>query len=132
MVISAYQSVDKRSKEGTNSVASQHRSLLLQSSDPTDNPRVAFRRDLLQQLQVYCRGGIEFLPVRNFNDEYGSDTDGISSMAGSLGLINLMAHMYPNQPNPVIYAREVKCLDDALLGNPVSSGFYSSGRLLSI
>lgn len=38
MVISAYQPVDKQKKEGTNSVASQHRSLRLQSSDATDNP----------------------------------------------------------------------------------------------
>ena len=53
IVISAYQRVDKNTKEGTNSVASQHRSLLLQSSDTTDNPRTAFRRDLLQQLQAY-------------------------------------------------------------------------------
>jgi hypothetical protein len=37
MVISAYQPVEKRGNEGTNSVASQQRSLLLQSGDPTNN-----------------------------------------------------------------------------------------------
>ena len=42
IVISAYQPVEKTGKEGTNSVASQHRSLLLQSGDTTDNLRTAF------------------------------------------------------------------------------------------
>ena len=80
MVISAYQPVEKRGKEGTNSVVSQHRSLLLQSSDPTDNPRVAFRRDLLQQPQAYRKYDVEFLLVGNFNEEYDSNPDGISTI----------------------------------------------------
>ena len=117
MIISAYQPVDKRSKEGTNSVASQHRSLLLQTGDQTDNPRVTFRRDLLQQLQQYRQEGIEFLLVGDFNESYGSDPDGISSIAGTLGLIHLMSLMHPHQPAPVTYARGVKCLDYAL-GTP--------------
>ena len=91
MIISAYQPVDKRSQEGTNSVASQHRSLLLQSSDPTNNPRIAFRRDLLAQLQDYRKDGIEFLLVGDFNEDYGANPDGISSIASNLGLTHLMS-----------------------------------------
>jgi exonuclease III len=117
MIISAYQPVNKRNKEGTNSVASQHRSLLLQTGDQTDDPRTAFRRDLLQQLQQYRQEGIEFLLVGDFNEAYGTDPDGISSIAGVLGLIHLMSHRHPHQPAPVTYARGVKCLDYAL-GTP--------------
>ena len=92
MIISAYQPVDKRSHESTNSVASQHRSLLLQSSDPTNNPRIAFRRDLLAQLQDYRKDGIEFLLlVGDFNEDYGANPDGISSIASTLGLTHLMS-----------------------------------------
>ena len=111
MVISAYQPVDKRSREGTNSVASQQRSLLLQAGDPTNDPRTAFRRDLLQQLQTYRQAGIEILLVGDFNEAYGTDPDGISSLTGSLGLTHLMSYHHPSTPPPVTYARGVKCLD---------------------
>ena len=128
MIISAYQPVEKRRTEGTNSVASQHRSLLLQSSDPTTNPRVAFRRDLLQQLKVHRQDGIEFLLVGDFNEEYRTDPDGISSIASELGLINIMSFKHPHQSAPVTYARcGVKCLDFALGTKRVAESVVSAG-----
>ena len=117
MIISAYQPVEKRGKEGNTSVASQHRSLLLQSNDPTDNPRTAFQRDLKEQLHEYIRDGIECLLVGDFNEEFRSESDGIGSLATHLGLINLMVHRHPDKTPPVTYARGRKCLDFAL-GTP--------------
>ena len=117
MVISVYQPVDKRGKEGTNSVASQQRSLLLQASVPTDNPRVAFRRDLFQTLQSYRRDGFDFLVVGDFNEAYGSDSDRISSIACQFGLINVMNKQHPTLPGSATYARGTKCIDYAL-GTP--------------
>ena len=127
MIISAYQPVDKRSQEGTNSVASQHRSLLLQSSDPTNNPRIAFRRDLLAQLQVYWKDGIEFLLVGDFNEDYGADPDGISCIASTLSLTHLMSYKHPNEVAPVTYARGVKCLYYALGTPQVTAALVAVG-----
>ena len=127
MVISAYQPVDKRSKEGTNSVASQHRSLLLQAGDSTKDPRTAFQRDLLQQLQTYRQAGAEILLVGDFNEAFGSEPDGISSMTGNLGLIHLMSHHHPNTPTPVTYARGAKCLDYAFGTPRVAEAMVAAG-----
>ena len=127
MIISAYQPVDKRGKEGTTSVASQHRSLLLQTNDSTDNPRTAFQRDLAEQLQEYIRDGIECLLVGDFNEEFRSQADGIGSLASRLGLINLMAHRHPNQKPPVTYARGAKCLDFAMGTPRVAQAVIAAG-----
>ena len=127
MIISAYQPVDQRAKEGTNSVVSQHHSLLLQSSDITTNPRVAFCRDLLQQLTSYCQAGTEFLLVGDFNESFGSDPDGMSLIASSLGLINIMSKQHPDLTAPVSYARGVKCLDYALGTPRVAAAVTAAG-----
>jgi hypothetical protein len=127
MVISAYQPVERNGKEGTNSVASQHRSLLLQSGDTTDNPRTAFRRDLLQQLNAYQNDGSEFIIVGDFNEAYTSDPDGMSHIAGSFGLVNLMSHRHPNTNAPVTYARGVKGLDYALGTPKVAEAVVAAG-----
>ena len=128
MIISAYQPVDKRTKEGTNSVASQHRSLLLQAGDTIDNPIVVFRRDLLQQLQAYHQEGIEFLLVGDFNESYGSDPDGMSSIAGTLGLTNILSHQHPSMQAPVTYARGAKCIDYALGTPRVAEAVIAAGH----
>jgi exonuclease III len=127
MVVSAYQPVDKRSQEGTNSVSSQQRSLLLQTSDSTNDPRTAFKRDLLQQLREYRQAGNEILLVGDFNETYGADPDGIASVTSELGLTHLMSHHHPGQPPPVTYARGVKCLDYAFGTQKVTEAIMAAG-----
>ena len=127
MIISAYQPVDKRNKEGNTSVASQHRSLLLQSSDPIDDPRLAFQRDLTAQLQDYIKEGFECILVGDFNEDFCAEMDGIGSMATSLGLVNLLACRHPNKKPPATYARGVKCLDYAMGTQRVASAVIAAG-----
>ncbi|KAI2510607.1 hypothetical protein MHU86_3718 [Fragilaria crotonensis] len=116
VIVSAYQPVDKRGHEGTLTVASQHRSLLLQSQDPVPNPRSAFRRDLLLALRSYQRAGSDILLVGDFNEAFGTDADGLSFIAGELQLINLSSSRHSSHV-PATYSRGSKCLDYAL-GSP--------------
>ena len=53
VVVSAYQTVNKRGDQGALTVVSQQRSLLIQQNDPVSIPRTAFRRDLLLAMKVY-------------------------------------------------------------------------------
>ena len=80
IIVSAYQPIDKRGKEGNLTIASQHRSLLLQANDTT-NPRTSFRRDLLTTLSTYVQAGAELLLLGDFNETLGSDPDGMSHIA---------------------------------------------------
>ncbi|KAI2490278.1 hypothetical protein MHU86_24299 [Fragilaria crotonensis] len=114
VIVSAYQPVDKRgAQEGNLTVAGQHRSLLLQSNDAVQNPRSAFRRDLLASLRYYQRAGSDILLVGDFNEEFGSDPDGLSFVAGELNLVNLSTCRHSSKV-PATYARGSKCLDYAL------------------
>ena len=125
LIVSAYQPIDKHGKEGNLTIASQHRSLLLQSNDTT-NPRTSFRRDLLATLLPYVQSGAEILLLGDFNETLGSDPDGMSLIASRLQLIDLMASRHSSIP-PATYARGSKRLDYALASQRFSQSLVACG-----
>ena len=70
---------------------------------------------------------MDIILVGDFNEVYGADPDGISSIAGATGLINLMSQRHPNERAPTTYARGVKCLDYALGTPKVASAVVAAG-----
>ncbi|KAI2491622.1 hypothetical protein MHU86_22939 [Fragilaria crotonensis] len=125
-VFSVYQPVDKTVSPGTITVAAQQASLLRLAQDPVLNPRTAFRRDLLKALQTYAAAGMLLLVVGDFNETFGADPDGMSKIAGQLGLIDLMACRHSLDP-PATYARGTKRLDYTLASSSVSEALVSAG-----
>ncbi|KAI2501501.1 hypothetical protein MHU86_12946 [Fragilaria crotonensis] len=120
-VFSAYQPVDKAISPGTITVAAQHASLLRLTQDQVLNPRTAFRRDLLKALQTYASVGTMLLVVGDFNEVFGADPDGMSKIAGQLGLIDVFARRNSSTP-PVTYAHVVRNVWTMHLLVPL--GFY--------
>ncbi|KAI2499310.1 hypothetical protein MHU86_15154 [Fragilaria crotonensis] len=126
-VVSAYQTVEKRGTQGALTVASQQRSLLIQMKDEVTNPRTAFCRDLLQTLRAYQQDtGADLLIVGDFNEVFGSDSEGMSGIASSLQLVNLMSTRHPSRPPPT-YTRGSACLDYALASPKVSIALRKAG-----
>ena len=126
VVLSAYQPIVKGGCTGKITVAAQHLSLLLASQDKTTNPRVAFRRDLISCLQAYHKQKYKILLVGDFNEVLGSDPDGISKIADSFNLVDLMASRHSSTP-PATYARGSKRLDYALASPSVLLALQSCG-----
>ena len=110
VVVSAYQTVDKRGEQGPLTIAAQQTSLLLLAKDPVTNPRSAFQQDLVQAMRPYEMAGADFLLVGDFNESFGSDAEGMSLIASQLQLTNLMAVRHSG-PLPATHARGTKCLD---------------------
>ncbi|KAI2502879.1 hypothetical protein MHU86_11548 [Fragilaria crotonensis] len=125
-VFSVYQPVDKTVKPGTITVAAQQASLLRLAQDSVLNPRTAFRRDLLRALQEYLSAGTLLLVVGDFNESFGADPDGMSKIAGQLGLLDIIASRHSSKP-PATYARGTKRLDYALASPLVGEALISAG-----
>jgi hypothetical protein len=80
------------------------------------DPRRAFKRDLLETLRALRLQGMEILLLGDFNEVFGSDPHGVSSIAMHLDLQHIMStHHFI--PLPATYARGTECLDYAL-GTP--------------
>lgn len=126
VIISAYQPVEKYGPEGNLSVSAQQRSLLLQTQDNTDNPRTAFRRDLLAVMRQYNTQGTDILLVGDFNEPFASDPDGLSYLASELSLVNLMPNRH-SSTLPATYARGTKCIDYALASPRLSHALVHAG-----
>jgi hypothetical protein len=118
--------VDKAVSPGTITVAAQQASLLRLTQDSILNPRTAFRRDLLKVLLAYASAGKSLLVVGDFNETLGADPDGMSKIAGQLGLIDLIASRHSSKP-PATYARGKKRLDYALSSPLVGDALMSAG-----
>jgi hypothetical protein len=113
VVVSAYETVDKRGSMGALTVKSQQTSLLLHTKDKTTNPRIAFCQDLLKELRLYTESGADLLVMGDFDETFGSESDGMMAHASSLQLVNLMASQHSARP-PATYARGTSCLGYAL------------------
>ena len=103
-MFSAYQVVGKEIKPGTITSASQQHSLLLQQNDTVRNPRDAFRRDLTKAIQAIQENNHEVLLLGDFNEVFGSDPDGMTKLAVTCKLIDLMSFRHSSAP-PATYAR---------------------------
>ena len=112
-ICTAYQVVEKHGESGLLSVERQQQALLLQDQDTVTDPRTAFRRDLNKELFSYQSRGYELLVVGDFNEEFGSDMEGMERLANELGLVNLIPTLHPREL-PATYARGTKCLDYAM------------------
>ena len=126
VIMSAYQPIDKGAHIGKISVAAQHVSLLLQSQDDCNKPRDAFRRDLSVCIKEYQKNGFDILLTGDFNEVFGSESDGMSKIANETGLIDMMAKHNPSTP-PATYARGAKRLDYALASPAISEALVAAG-----
>lgn len=126
VIFSVYQPIDKSSQQGKITVAAQQTSLLCLAQDTVTNPRTAFRRDLLAALRSYNQEGTLLIVVGDFNEHLGTDPEGMVKIAGTLGLIDLMASRHSSAP-PATYARGSKRLDYALANPLASDALISAG-----
>ncbi|KAI2489539.1 hypothetical protein MHU86_25041 [Fragilaria crotonensis] len=124
-VISAYQVVTDNPHTGLTTATSQQQSLLVQSNDRV-TPRRAFKRDLCSFLRLRRTQGDELLLVGDFNEELGSEIDGMSQIAAEFQLLNLMRTRHSSKPPPT-YARGRKCLDYGLATHHVASALIRCG-----
>ena len=125
-IYSAYQVVNKPIALGCITTASQQQSLLLQEQDKLTNPRSAFRRDLTASIQASITAGQEILLLGDFNEAFGSDVDGMTKLAATCGLLDLMSSRHSSSP-PATYARGRKRLDYALATTHVAESLQSAG-----
>jgi hypothetical protein len=95
IVISAYQVVSDSLHTGLMTATAQQHSLLIQSKDNL-SPRKAFKRDLQSYLQTCTTQGHEALLVGDFNEAFGSESEGMSKLAAEFNLINLMHYFTSN------------------------------------
>ena len=107
-------------------MAAQQVSLLCLTQDSVTNPRTAFRRDLHKALTEYSAAGTSLLVLGDFNEPLGQDPDGISHIAGTLGLMDLMMSRHSSPP-PATYARGSKRLNYALASPDVCAALRRTG-----
>lgn len=132
-IISAYQPVEASqdcrgsTARGTYTVSAQHQCLLLQSQDPLDNPRTAFRRDLRHFLTNQEKLGADLILLGDFNERMGDDPNGMSSINAEFRLVDIMANRHPTLTEPATYARGRKRLDFALGTHRVAAAIIAGG-----
>ena len=110
IVVSAYQVNPDTKKKGVVTAAVQQRTLLLESQDPTSDPRSAFVRDFHLYLSQCITIGDDVMILGDFNEEVGRDRTPLTSLFSELGLVNLMKARHLG-PVPPTYARGRKRLD---------------------
>ena len=125
-IISAYQVCDKEISPGTTTTAAQQHSLLIKKNDKVQNPRTAFRRDLTSAIQGFQAKHHEILLLGDFNEPFGSDPEGMTKLAVTCDLIDLMSVRHSTPP-PATYARGRKRLDYALGTTHVSNSMLKCG-----
>jgi hypothetical protein len=125
-VISAYQVVSKPITSGTITAASQQQSLLFQSNDGITNPRHAFCRDLQVYIQECRANGSKILLVGNFNEAFGADSTGITSLATACNLLDLMRIRH-SSTDPATYSRGRTRLDFSLATGHVAHALVKAG-----
>ena len=125
-ILSAYQVCDKEIIPGSTTTAAQQHSLLLHQGDVILNPRTAFRRDLTAAIQTLQAKHHDILLLGDFNEQFGSDPEGMTKLAVTCKLIDLMSVRHSNAP-PATYARGRKRLDYALGTTHVASALLKSG-----
>jgi exonuclease III len=112
-IISVYQVVTDRLQIGISTAAAQQRSLLIQSNDPLNAPRKAFKRDLKRFATDCITAGQEIMIVGDFNEVLGSEIDGMSKIAAELNLIDVIRFRH-QEASPATYSRGKSRLDYGL------------------
>jgi exonuclease III len=130
IVISAYQPIAMtHENRGSYTVAAQQRCLLLQSNDPIDNPRRAFRRDLkvFISTQLERQSETDILLLGDFNERLGEDPNGLSNITAHFQLVDILTTRHPTCESPATYARGHKRLDYALGTHRVAASIIAGG-----
>ena len=125
-VYNAYQVFEKAIQPGKITVASQQHSLLLQAADAASNPRTAFWRDLMRDVQASREKGYAIILLGDFNKAFGSDLEGMVKIAMDNNLVNVMESWNSNPP-PSTYARGNKCIDYVLASPDILPAIVSAG-----
>jgi exonuclease III len=127
-IISAYQVVaQKQSLKGLYTVAAQLHNLLIRQNDPITDPRKAFRRDLTVFIQQLKQENHGIVLLGDFNEQLGNDPSGMSRIASTCELLDLMKLQHPYLSEVATYARGRKRLD-YILGSPeVAHAMEKSG-----
>ena len=125
-IISAYQPIVKGGPPGKITVAAQHTSLLLQHQSKVSNPRVAFRQDLTKAISAYQRQHYDILLAGDFNEPLGADPDGMTKLATTCQLVDIMASRNSSKA-PATFARGTTRLDYALASPRVCNALIKAG-----
>ena len=126
IICSVYQVVDKLITPGQITAAAQQHSLLLRTQDKITQPRVAFQRDLLHFIREHRLAGHELLIVGDFNEALGSVKMGMSHIASTMDLIDLMGSKH-SAPPPATFARGSKRIDYAMGSHRVANALRRCG-----
>jgi hypothetical protein len=113
--ISAYQVVDSSVLRGGITAAAQQYCMLADQDDPTRNPRFAFRRDLCLFLKEIASLGHDVILSGDFNEDLGSDPNGMAQILQECSLVDLFTHQHPSLSKPATYARGKSRLDYVLV-----------------
>jgi hypothetical protein len=106
-IITVYQvckKPDTAMDKGTCTAAAQQRSLLTQRNHTDPSPIKHFRKDLNALLKTMTDRGELIILFGDFNEVFGSDSNGISKLAREHQLVDIM-HTHHRIPDPVTYAR---------------------------
>jgi Endonuclease/Exonuclease/phosphatase family len=76
----------------TTAVTQQYSMMIAEDPNNRRHPRVQFRRDLLELIQQLQAKNHSILLMGDFNEALGDDEDGMSHIAASCTLVDLMAH----------------------------------------
>lgn len=82
--------------------------MLIRQADSTVDPRKAFRRYLTAFLTEEVNHGHEIILTGDFNERLGDDPSGMSKIAATFELIDIMHQQHPHLNDPATYARGSK------------------------
>ena len=103
-MILVYQVVEKFTRDkGSFTAAAQQQSLLLRNQDSTQDPRIAFQRDLKIFLRQLTGQSNEILLIGDFNERLGDNLNGTAQLAAEFGLTNILRSQHPHLQDPATY-----------------------------
>jgi hypothetical protein len=125
-IVTAYQVVTDNPHTGLTTATSQQRSQLVQSNDPIQEPRKAFKRDIRQLLKTLIQRGDQVMLLGDFNETIESPYSGIAAIAAELNMVDLMSTRSSVQP-PATYARGRVRLDYGLATQQIAESLIAGG-----
>jgi len=108
----------------------QEHMIMSKNSKENPNPRKQFIIDIiLVFIQSHQEMGREMLPMLDANEEMGSASKGITSIAHECSLCDLLATIHPDKPQPVTFNRGSKTIDYILGSKQCADAVVQAGVL---